>query len=280
MELLSEWNQTNAIPPWSDAELRHKLREAAKSVRQAGYLLAHNAPSLLCHPPALRPTPPPDEAARKAAQRQQWPAFRLGTETELRSLASLRRIHPGIPWLAQKEGLLMFTTSPTGEDCYGFTEGTMAQVRRMDGQPFTSSDGKNVKSRNLPGSVGSWLGYAILERHPNAPVLVGEGLVSWMEVMEALTRAGAWNWRPFAALSASVHLGERELSLLRGRQIIIARDRAEAGAAAAIRWQQQLATVNTTARIWTPPLPCKDLGELLTTDPNATLQFATKSNPS
>ena len=63
MELLSEWNQTNAIPPWSDAELRHKLREAAKSGRPRGYLLATG------NPPRLQPRRPGAISGNQTPQR-------------------------------------------------------------------------------------------------------------------------------------------------------------------------------------------------------------------
>jgi hypothetical protein len=39
LTLLREWNGTHADPAWTDAELRHKLKDAAKSSRPDGYLL-------------------------------------------------------------------------------------------------------------------------------------------------------------------------------------------------------------------------------------------------
>ncbi len=277
MELLSEWNQTNAIPPWSDAELRHKLREAAKSGRPRGYLLANGKSSSFAASPSrshLRQpdTPAVSEAAVKSARRQQWPTFRLGTEAELRAVASLRKIHPGVVWLAQKEGLLRFTTPSSGERCYVFTEGTLAQVRRMDGKPFANRDGTTIKSRNLPGSVGKWLGYGLLARRRHAPVLIVEGLVAWLEAAEAITASDFRQWIPFAALSAPMPLEARELALLAGREVIIARDRGVEGAIAAQNWQESLAEIGITAPIWTPPVETKDIGESLAIpsfDPNS-----------
>ena len=265
-----EWNQTNASPPWSESDLRHKINEATKADRPAGYLLANDR-----HPtrppsaskPFHRPTPPPqDEAAKKAAQRQQWPSFRLGTDKELHAVAHLRGIEAGIAWIAQKEGILRFSTSRAGEPCFILTEGTLAQVRRMDGQPFTKQDGSTMKAQCLPGSAGKWLGRAMLERSPSAPALIAEGLVAWLEAAHAITSTtgeGLRAWLPFAALSANVKLEARELALLANRRVLIARDRGSEGAAAAVSWQAALSEAGINAPIWTPPLPAKDLGEAM-----------------
>lgn len=66
---------------------------------------------------------------------------------------------------------------------------------------------------------------------------------------------------PLAAVSASVNLTQREIPLLAGREIIIARDLGAEGADAAVRWQDTLSDHGLTARIYTPPV--KDLGEAL-----------------
>ncbi len=279
LELLTEWNATNALPPWPMADLRHKIREAAKSDKPSGYLLAndrHQPPSTQ-RPRASAPPPVVNDAAAKARQREQWPAFRVGTLEELRTLASLRKIGPGIAWTAQREGLLRFTTSRAGELCYVLTEGTLGQVRRLDGQPFTKPDGSTMKSKNLLGSEGKWLGYDYAERHPNAPVIIVEGLVAWLEAAHVITSSDSLAWVPFAALSASVKLEARELVLLAGRRVLIARDRGSEGAAAAVNWQDALQATGTHARIWNPPTDAKDLGEAMalpTFNPNSIFNLA------
>ncbi len=265
MELLREWNQTNAIPPWTEDQLRHKVREAAKSPRQAGYLLANDreAAYSTSYPSAVPMTPTVNEAARKASQRSQWPSFRLGTDNEMRTLATLRHVQPGIVWLAQREGLLRFTTAITGETCYVFTERTLAQVRRLDGHPFTKADGTTFKSRNLPGSEGKWMGSTMLESQPKAPVLIVEGLVAWMEAAHAITASDHLPWLPFAALAAGVKLESRELALLAGRRVLIARDLGEAGVEAALNWEESLQEIGVQVSIWEPPPGAKDLGDAL-----------------
>lgn len=274
LSILTEWNQSNATPPWSESDMRHKISQAAKSDRPAGYLLVSKS-SNPWHPGT--PTGEgagkfPFSGASKAFKRQQWPRFRLGTDDEIRIVADLRKIHPGIPWLAQKYGFLRFTASSSGDACFVLAEGALAQVRRMDGLPFTKADGTTIKSRNLPGSEGKWLGISLLERHRHAPALIVEGLIAWMEAAEAITRlvfpkpvarGTHRQWVPLAALSASVKLEARELALLSGRKVIIARDRGSAGADAAVSWRASLAEIGVAAHIWTPPPGAKDLGEAL-----------------
>ncbi len=264
LELLTEWNATNALPPWPLADLRHKIRDAAKSDKPSGYLLnTDHQHTSTQRPRASVPPPVANDAAAKEQQRKQWPTFRLGSAEELRALAKLRGIGHGIVWTAQREGLLRFTTASTGELCYVLTEGTLAQVRRLDGKPFTKCDGSTMKSKNLAGSVGKWLGYDYLARHLKAPVVIVEGLIGWLEAAHAITSSGSPEWIPFAALSASVKLEAGELALLAGRRVVIARDWGSEGALAAVMWQESMAGVGVTAAIWTPPLPAKDLGEAL-----------------
>lgn len=265
MELLSEWNQTNALPPWGDADLRHKLREAAKSDRSAGYLLTNDKSSAFALPKSDSRSlnaPAVSEDATKAAKRHKWPTFRLGTEAELRAVAKLRHLHGGIPWLAQREGLLRFTTTKAGEQCFVLTEGTLAQARRMDGKSF-DINGSICKSWSLPGSDGKWMGYTMLESHPKAPVLIVEGLVAWMEAAHAITASDHLPWLPFAALAAGVKLESRELALLAGRRVLIARDLGEAGVEAALNWEESLQEIGVQVSIWEPPLGAKDLGDAL-----------------
>lgn len=45
LELFSEWNATYALPPWSIAELRHKLMDATKADGRTGSLLNDHKPA-------------------------------------------------------------------------------------------------------------------------------------------------------------------------------------------------------------------------------------------
>lgn len=253
LELLSEWNATHAQPPWNAADLRHKIQDAGRSTKPAGYLLANDQPA--------KPAPTcPDEAA---ATRAKWPEFRSPGLRDLRALANLRHLDVRSLIPASHEGLLQFTQHPKHGECYVFTEGTFAQIRRVDGQPLRLSDGSAQKDINLPGSKGSWFGYCLLEKHPAAPVLLIEGCIGLLEAMHTIRLAKQEGWIPFAANSASSKMTERELTLLKGRQVIIAADRGKAGADAAIRWQASLAGCDVTAAIWVPPPEASDLGKAL-----------------
>ena len=94
-------------------------------------------------------------------------------------------------------------------------------------------------------------------------MLVVEGLVAWLEAAEAITISDFRRWIPFAALSAVVRLESRELELLAGRDVIIARDLGEAGAEAALNWEESLQEAGVQVSIWEPPPAAKDLGEAL-----------------
>jgi hypothetical protein len=66
LPILSEWNDTHCTPRWTEAQLRHKLCTAARSVPQrgAGYLLKKDAtrPHASTRQPVRRsPQPPPDD---------------------------------------------------------------------------------------------------------------------------------------------------------------------------------------------------------------------------
>lgn len=264
---LAIWNSINAQPPWRDSDLLRKLHEAGKANKPAGYLVGDQGVSFK-KPSSPRPSVDSkhEESEERAAKRKRWPTFRVGTKAELKTVANLRAIHPGIPSMAQELGLLRFTETKIGEPCFVIREETLAQVRRMDGRPFVSPEGSLLKSRNLPGSIGKWLGYGMLENHRDPPVLIVEGLIGWMEAAEAIATSDFPQWLPFAALSASVKLEERELALLAGRRVIIARDRGIEGLRAAKRWQAELASVGIEARYWTPPQAAglkADLGDAL-----------------
>lgn len=261
LELLQIWNATNASPPWPIADLKHKIADAAKSPRPVGYLLASERTQIAPRTThATRSQPTVTAELTTEEKRAQWPTFDLGTPHEHAELSSLRHVGLDVVEVALREGYLCFVTYH-GYRCYAMQSGTMAQVRRLNGEPFEFA-GRLIKSINLSGSVGKWLGHEFLERNPRAPVIIIEGLTGYLEALEATFRH-APEWLPLAALSASVPLEDREIALLQGRRVTIARDRGSAGAEAAVRWQNALQESGINCQIWTPPTPAKDLGDCL-----------------
>ncbi|MFZ4768327.1 MAG: hypothetical protein ACOYMN_25550, partial [Roseimicrobium sp.] len=71
LPLFQEWN-AGCLPPWNEADLRHKLQSAsASSTRPMGYLLGDGEPA------ATKATPNfVSDGERKARKRQSWPAFK------------------------------------------------------------------------------------------------------------------------------------------------------------------------------------------------------------
>jgi hypothetical protein len=83
LEVLEEWNATCA-PPWSDHDLRRKLRDA------------------------FRRATPKERQERAKPQRQQWPDLREGTTGELEKLAALRGYSIAGLESASEQGFLRF----------------------------------------------------------------------------------------------------------------------------------------------------------------------------
>jgi len=259
LPLLLAWNR-DCKPPWSEAELRRKLRSAASSSGKAeGYLLpdrpmasrAHSAPGM------------DNEAERRAWQRRQWPKMRRVSHEEMHAIARLR----GIPWegfyIAHCYGLLK-ACELEGHECYVIHEGRFAQVRRMDGQPLTNAEGRPIKAKNLPGSEGAFVGHGLLFEAPH--VLLVEGAVGLLEALTAYALVDMEpSWTVLAATSASSRL-ERDPALLKalsGRHVRIVPDVDTAGMNAAASWFRALREVGAQVESQELPDGCKDLGALL-----------------
>ena len=69
LPLLLAWNQTHCQPPWSEADIRHKLRSAATATRPLGYLL--NDTETLSAP--CSPGLGMDDRGRQIPAVHQWP---------------------------------------------------------------------------------------------------------------------------------------------------------------------------------------------------------------
>jgi hypothetical protein len=256
--LLDEWNQSQCQPPWSESELRHKLREAVKSPRPHGYLLGEAVPP--------RPSPAMDasgsESARKARQRAAWPRLRSPSGADARVIAAQRRLPLAAVDLCARAGFIRVATVD-GHRAYLIAEGRFIQARRMDGQPFTRQGGQKIKARNLPGSEGAFIGQKWLGL--SLPILLVEGAIGLLEATAAIILAGRTDWTCLAATSAGSRFYRDEplLARLRGRQVRILPDADDAGLDGAAAW---LATLEGAgARVDSRALPagCKDLGELI-----------------
>ena len=140
------WNAT-CQPPWTEAELRHKLADAQKapSVKPRGYLLNQHcgsAPAAY----AKMPCQPPSSALPNRG------GFVAGTAEQLQQLARNRPYHrEGLEW-ASERGVLVFGQWH-GFDCYGVTDGTSAMDgpgRAVEGGEEPITGGINLDAAEPP----------------------------------------------------------------------------------------------------------------------------------
>jgi len=291
LPLFSRWNDA-CDPPWKESDLRHKLRSAATtSDKPVGYLLKASASSSYSssssrnealshegregtadagtsHTACSASQPIPQDttlsyAAERALLRAAWPEFRPLTEGHIKLLAAVRNISPDAVGLAHQRGFLRLAAVQK-RTCIVITEGTFAQVRRLDGQPLEKADGTLIKAQNLLGSVGAFIGQSWLGETTH--VLLLEGAIGLIEGLAAVLLADTPHaWSILAATSASSRFARDAelLERLRGRQVHLLPDTDEAGMDAASSWlaDLQAAGIHTTAHFL--PKPCKDLGDVL-----------------
>jgi hypothetical protein len=269
LSLLTEWNLTNANPPWKETDLRHKLKSAAKANHPRGYLLNKRERNPLAGRTS-RPAPVAQhgEDAATAAKRAAWPVFHQLRTESLQAIADLRHLPLTAVWLAHEAGFLR-GAMVDGQRCFVLREGYFAQARRFDGQPLRLHDGREVKAKNLPGSRGSfigagWLGGRGITGGP-PPVLLVEGAIGLLEAPAAayLTGADAKGWAVLAATSASARFEEDLLTRLAGRRVRIVPDADAAGMDAAGVWTAHLRRAGCHVDAIRPPAGSKDLGEVI-----------------
>lgn len=268
LPLLMEWN-AGCLPPWRESDLRHKLRSAAtSSSKPAGYLLGESD-----KPTRERLAPDfESEVEKKALQRQAWPQFYPSTPASITAIAALRRIPPDGVYLAHCHQLLK-RAMVEGHKCFVIHEGTFAQARRLDGEPFTRSDGSTIKTKNLTGSEGAFIGQGLLGNATH--VLLVEGVFGLVEALTAFAMADSQGaWSVLAATSAGSRFARDPalLARLAGRHVRIVPDADEAGMNAAASWLKDLEAVGCTVDPVLPPDDCTDLGDVLT-NPDSHQQF-------
>lgn len=256
LPLLMAWNQTHCQPPWSEAELRHKLRSAATSTRPLGYLLNESrAFSMPCASGSGM------DEQKKARQRGAWPTFRAPTLAEIEIISGLRHL-PGSALRSAADAGLLRVGNYEDIACYILTEGTFAQARRLDGLPLPTRDGCS-KAKNLPGAVGAFMGASLLDKA--SKVLLVEGCIGLLEALGCIALADAKDWAVLAATSASsrFHRAPDLLARLKGRRVRIVPDADEIGLEAASTWLADLENGGALVDAIQLPPECKDLAPIL-----------------
>ncbi len=258
---LADWN-TDCQPPWSERELRHKIASARRNCkRPAGFLLKEQG--------SARPSTASDfegDNERKARLRSRWPAFQQLTDLERDAVAQLRRL-PQIAVLAATRIGVLSGASVDGYQSFVLHEGTFAQARRLDGQPYRLADGRQTKAKNLPGSQGAFIGQNLLGG-PTTKVLLVEGVIALLEALAAYEIVCPTDdWTILAATSA-VSRFERApklLARLANRFIRIVPDNEPDGAGhqAAAAWLAELEALRCGVEVRALPEGIKDLGPLI-----------------
>ena len=256
LPILLAWNQSHCQPPWSEADIRHKLRSAATSTRPLGYLL-NDAETL--HIPCTSGITSDEE--KKAWLRESWPKFREPTLAEIETISRLRLLPGSALRTAADVGLLRVGDYEHAA-CYILTEGNFAQARRLDGLPLPIRDGVS-KAKNLPGAVGAFMGAGLLGEVSN--VLLVEGCIGLLEALGSIALADAHGWTAIAATSASsrFHRAPDLLTRLKGRRVRIVPDADEAGLEAAATWLADMENAGAFVDAIKVPPECKDLGPIV-----------------
>lgn len=255
LPLLLAWNQTHCQPPWREGDLRHKLRSAATSSRPLGYLL-NEAETF---GPSFGAQALSDEED-KARQRKTWPRFKAPSPPELETLSRLRSL-PGSALRRAEDAGLLLTCHYEHAACFILAEGDFAQARRLDGQPLPVRDGYS-KTKNLPGSIGAFIGAGLLGDSPH--VLLVEGCIGLLEALGCISLADVEAWTAIAATSASSRFTRAPglLASLKGRHVRILPDTDNTGLDAAATWLHDLK--NAGCRVDARQLsPGNDLGPIV-----------------
>ncbi|QIF00068.1 hypothetical protein [Roseimicrobium sp. ORNL1] len=267
LPILQGWNVL-CDPPWTERELRQKLRSAARSstmregclrgeaeVHPANHSLHDEKPHSHAHE---------DDHHRAARLRKAWPRFTPLTADPVRieSLAKLRHLPPAAVQLTARLGYLGHTVYQ-GHHCYAVGEDTFAQVRKFSGEAFLRKDGSTVKALNLPGSRGAFLGQRMVQRWNRARILLAEGSLALVEGIAAAWLVERPDWIVLAATSASSRFERcpELLAALRGRQVRILPDADETGLNAAGVWLSELRNAGVLVDAAGLPPGCHDLGD-------------------
>lgn len=255
--LMMEWN-AGCLPPWRESDIRHKLREAAKSDKPAGFLLGESDT-----PTRERLAPDfESDAEKKARQRKAWPAFKPLTHDEISRIAALRHMLPDAVDLAHRWGFVK-SAQFEGHHCFIIHEGTFAQARRMDGGKLDTSRGPS-KTKNLTGSTGFFIGQRWLGDTEH--VLLVEGVIGLLEALAAFALVNMKErWSVLAATSAVSRFARDPalLARLAGRHVRIVPDAGGAGLDAAASWLADLEAAGAIVDAMPLPDGCKDLGDII-----------------
>jgi hypothetical protein len=278
LRILTDWNATNASPPWPEAAIRQKIASAQRWGSHRGYLLEGERSGVSTYSPPLPTAPAPVQRPSRPI-----PAMRIPTNEEMVVIAKIRGISPAAVCLAALHGVLAVGVN-RGLPAYFLRGRGITQARRMDGEKWEIS-GKQVKA----DTIGAVCGFGIsIGLNPNTRrVLMVEGLAGALEAAEAVQRAddAAGECREgvgvLAAYNASSRLSDEQAEYLATRSILILGDAGEPGLEAAKKWRRRIRNAGG-ADVTASQFSSGDLGTALSASPDCPpeiIQFLNQPQP-
>jgi len=250
--LLLQYN-ARCLPPWSKAELIHKISDAFKLIAvhhsEAELMIQLDFETGLAADDGVGNIAPMAAKATPRAKPNRA-GFGPGTDAQLQKLAKLRGIPVnGLRW-ARERGVLVFGFF-AGFEVFGVTDisGAILEIRRLDGKNFPAVG--SLSERKSHAVRGSYKRHpvGISEAKNCSHIIVAEGVPDFLAAHDLILReltdgAGSAPLRcaPVALLSANVTIDEATLSVFKGKfvRIFYHNDLSGAGWNGARRWQQQI----------------------------------------
>jgi len=249
--ILAEFN-ARCKPPWSKAELVHKIVDAYKLVEvfyhEADLLVelpSENCTTIIASDKFVSPTA---QFAPVRGSKPQRAGFGPGTESQLQLLATLRGIRlAGLRW-ARDRGVLVFGYFG-GCPVFGVTDSTGAilEVRRLDGSMFPAVGHLAERKSHAVRGSSKRHPVGIHESRDFSHIIVTEGIPDFLAAHDLILRELGHAHvippcAPVALLTANVAIAEETLPIFNGKRVrIFYHDDANgAGWKGALRWQQQI----------------------------------------
>lgn len=232
LALLREWNQS-CLPPWSESDLRYKVRSALSITprKPKGWLLGEASSHTM-------------QTIDPEAKRAAWPKFGTPNLPDLRHIGELRNIGTtGLVLAVERQ--LLYVADYKGSPCWIITDSSrrLAQARRMDGQPFTLPDGTSTKALTLPGSIAS-LPLGLPQAGPFANLMLVEGGPDLLAAFHFIAcESRQHDCTAICMLGASQRIAESALPVFADKWVRIFRHTDQSGCIAAAHWTRALLPV-------------------------------------
>lgn len=225
--ILAEWNLTHCEPPWTEAELRHKLADAFRRTQPR---------SCFTRQDRLRAVVPFASHPRQV-RRPILPELGRGTPQQIAKLSSVRAISMDGLSLASERGLLGFADFKQRPAWFVLdASGRVAQARRLDGKPWA----EGVKARTLCHSDAKWpVGTSQSAPFPN--VLFCEGGPDLLSACAFIRSEGREDdCCAVAMLGGGISISPEACAKFAGKRVRIVPHLDETGEGSVVRWSQEL----------------------------------------